>query len=1288
MNHHRPRIYYIRITVCLLFFALAATASADWPMWRHDGARTANTPEALPNDLTLHWALHLPAPRPAWPAEQGKIRFDASYEPIVAAGRLIVPSMVQDCVTAYATTDGRRLWRFYADGPVRFAPVAHGHHILFASDDGYLYCLAADTGKLEWKFRGGPADRWLLGNDRLISMWPARGAPVTHEDTVYFAAGVWPFMGVFVHAVDIASGKPIWTNSGTGSTYTMQQHNSPAFAGVAPQGYLAVNNDMVLVSGGMTVPAAFDRTTGRLLYYRPGDRQLGKDIGGYEVIIGPGWFVNRGALLQLSDGAPRIRTVINVLDTDSAIGIAGEHLAGFATQVKQATKATTDARGKQKQTVSFNINQQWRARLPEGVTQLHLQAGNDLLVSDDESRLLKLARPQSGDSDCRILWQGQIDGTVWRMLASDGKLFVVSQEGVIYCFGAAGQCPTNGPLAVHDAGSPTNPSAPTREALMPNAIVAQTLAQTPQRDGYAVIEGPNALATAMQLAEQSRFHILIMQPDQERRLQWKNKLAESQLLGTRIALIPGALADTQLPAYFADVVIVQRSSAPLADCAAALKNAYHILRPYTGTAILGGTPATRDAFAKAHEQLEIPGPAKPLKNRLLVTRPGPLPGAGSWTSQNGDAGNTLVAKEHLVKTPLGLLWFGGPSNRDVLPRHGHGPTPQVVGGRLFIEGRDMLRAVDVYTGRLLWQREFKDVGIFYDNTDHHPGAGAIGGNFVTTLDSVYLVWGRRCLRLDPATGETIAEFHLPPDATGENPYWGYLAVSGDHLIAGSTPMLLLTRGPGQKKVKGAAKRDLALYSSFGEGSHRLVVMDRLSGKVAWKRDAHFNFRHNAIAVGDGKLFCIDRMTEKRLAYFRRRGHEPVSQSSLLALDLETGEPIWQSTEDAFGTWLAYEPSSKLLLQAGSKNRDRAEDDLGEGMSVHDATTGQMLWRNDARYGGPPMLYPDKIVTQGKAIDLRTGQPVDRKHPLTGELLPWKFTRNYGCCTAIGCINLLTFRSAAAGYFDLANDGGTGNFGGFRTSCTANLIAADGILSAPDYTRTCTCSYQNQCSVALIHMPDVEMWTFNSIASSSQRVKQLGINFGAPGDRRAQDGTLWLDFPSVGGPSPDVPISVFAAPISGDPISGDPTSSDSTTFTRQHISAVGATAPRWVFASQLHGAHKIRIRLAGADDANASNADADEEDADERDNPAATYRVRLYLAPPDKATMATCRRVRLQDREFELWGTGDVTKSINGLVREFHGIRVNEHLQLEFVLSNNVTGRAAMPIVCGIEISQE
>ena len=38
---------------------------------------------------------------------------------------------------------------------------------------------------------------------------------------------------------------------------------------MAPQGYLLARGDKLLVTTGRCVPAAFDRHTGRLLYYKP-----------------------------------------------------------------------------------------------------------------------------------------------------------------------------------------------------------------------------------------------------------------------------------------------------------------------------------------------------------------------------------------------------------------------------------------------------------------------------------------------------------------------------------------------------------------------------------------------------------------------------------------------------------------------------------------------------------------------------------------------------------------------------------------------------------------------------------------------------------------------------------------------------------------------------------------------------------------------------------------------------------------------------------------------------------
>ena len=168
-----------RVGCCalLLLISNSVASAADWPMWRFDARRSAHTPEQLAGQLDLQWSIQQAAPHVAWP-EDPRLQFDASYQPIVLDNSIFVSSSRNDSVTAYNTISGALRWRFYADGPVRFAPVAWKEKIYFGADDGIFYCLDAANGSVIWKFRAAPAARMAIGNERLISVWPMRGGPV------------------------------------------------------------------------------------------------------------------------------------------------------------------------------------------------------------------------------------------------------------------------------------------------------------------------------------------------------------------------------------------------------------------------------------------------------------------------------------------------------------------------------------------------------------------------------------------------------------------------------------------------------------------------------------------------------------------------------------------------------------------------------------------------------------------------------------------------------------------------------------------------------------------------------------------------------------------------------------------------------------------------------------------------------------------------------------------------------------------------------------------------------
>ena len=197
----------------------------------------------------------------------------------------------------------------------------------------------------------------------------------------------------------------------------------------------------------------------------------------------------------------------------------------------------------------------------------------------------------------------------------------------------------------------------------------------------------------------------------------------------------------KLPPYLANLIVSEDMRAAGIDKdGACIKRIFNALRPYGGTACLKVPKSNRSSFVRQTANLNLDNSTvETLDGFVLLRRVGPLPGTADWTHQYGAADNSVLSRDKLVKAPLGLLWFGGPPNDEILPRHGHGPTPQVVGGRLFIEGRNLIRAVDVYTGRMMWERQFPDLGKFYAHTGHQPGANEIGSNYVSLPDAIYVV---------------------------------------------------------------------------------------------------------------------------------------------------------------------------------------------------------------------------------------------------------------------------------------------------------------------------------------------------------------------------------------------------------------------------------------------------------------------------------------------------------------------------------------------------------------------
>ena len=1278
IRHSRIRDYRIRaagaavsvLTAVAAWSALCLSAIAsDWPQWRCDAARSSFTPHPLQLPLHLQWSLHLPPQDTAWKDEE-VMKFDRSYQPVVLGQLLFIGSTINDSLSAYDLGSGQLKWRFYTEGPIRTAPAAWQDAVVVASDDGCLYCLAAQDGSLRWRLRGAPTDRRLIGNQRLISTWPARGGPVIQDGVVYAAFGVWPFMGTFVHAVDIATGKPLWTNDSTSFTWRALPHaGAMGFSGLSPQGHLAIADKLLIVPGSRYQAAVFDRHDGRFLFYA---EALGPEVstaGQYAIAGGELVELKTGRKVQMQ-GIKSFGQVVLAEDlwaTEAGL-IDPKQLTVAAETVKVRESSAKDApqvsrtvlRGRAPVQPGFK-GTPWAKAGPHWI----VVNGNAIQVFEQ------------GDTSGAPLWQQTVEGTVSSILVAQGRLIVVTVQGDILCY-APVEHPVEQPAAEQDHAeqSPAGPQAHDMPHLMENrravpggegatvfahgaaqpqasggkrhcsappaedwaARVDEILQLSGVREGYCLVFGLIDGGLVEQLVRRTRLHVIAVDADPQKVHCLRQRLDAEGLYGTRAAAIVADPLRLPLAPYLASLIVSEDVASAGFECGVDFaRRLFWPLRPYGGVACLAISPQQHAQLGHWVNEADLAGAElKRQGSWSLLCRPGALPGAADWCGQNADAGNTRFSRDRLVMAPLGVLWFGNAlSNSLVLPRHGEGPVQQVVAGRMFIEGPDELSAADVYTGRLLWTRRFPGLGKLYNSTRHQPGAHSIGSNFFAVADAVYVAYGQVCHELDPATGQTRKQLRLPMLPGDEEPsQWQFLLVYEDLLVAGAYPVV-----DQSQFLKGAV-----MYSPTS--SRRLVAFNRRSGQVLWTRDAADSFRHYGVCAGAGKIFCIDRASTEAVLQAARRGEKVKETPRILALEARTGKLLWQ-TERHVGQQLVYAAEHDILLsQAALRGADGS-------VIWEDRAAAKAIW--DGKWG--PLVSSQWIFSQGAAAyDLLTGR---QRTVLSaqGKQVPWRYQKAYGCAPKAAGEHLITFRSGDAGYYDLKHDGGTGNLGGFRSGCTPNLIIANGVLTAPDYTRTCTCAYQNRASLALVHMPEVEYWTFGAIAGPGA----VALNFGAPGDRRAADGTLWRATPA------HADLKMVSRVLAR-------TTPKTARYFYHHVSRVqGGEALPWVAASGVIGIGTVQVPLE------AVPADA-------------RLRIRLVFLDPE------CDAPGQRIFDVQIGGQKVIQRldivSVSGgpwrsLVREVRGLPVPPRpddrpamLELKFI---PIVGQ---PLLCGAEITAD
>jgi len=862
----------------------------------------------------------------------------------------------------------------------------------------------------------------------------------------------------------------------------------------------------------------------------------------------------------------------------------------------------------------------------------------------------------------------KVDGTVRGLVVANGHFVVSTTTGEITCF-------TGGPQEeIELAAKPKYPNPyADAEATAVCAKAAEEIVKTTKIGrGFALVVGSEDGRLAYELAQRTELKIYGIEPSAKKVAKSRELLAQAGIYGSRVTILQAEFDEIPFSNFFANLIVsdtyVRTGKLPSVSAKTILRH----LKPLGGVAWLGRTTTdyeTRSTAATYLAKWDILDQSKITigPTAASLTR-GFLPGAADWSHQYGNVGNTAIIDDTRVKGDLGVLWFGDPGPGEMTNRHEGAVGPLSVNGRLIVQGEHTILAYDAYNGQFLWKHENPEAlrtGVFQNQNP---------GNLAASTDKLFHFVKDECLELDAATGKVLATHRLPKKYDDGTREWGYVAFSNGRLIGTATV---------RKEAEARLRRRGRKTEDLTDG---IFAIDVKTGKHLWMHEGA-SITHHTIALSDEGVFFIDstisseerdrilREDKTELASLKGKAKE-IAEDRMKKLDARTavglnaadGKKLWEKGVDVTdcseigigGGKLTMMIQDGILILCGANANGHYWTQFIKGdfkrrrLVAVSATDGYTLWKKDADYRHRPIIVGKRVIAEPWAFDLTSGEQLMKTHPLTGQDVPWSMIRpGHHCGMVTGAKNMLLFRSGYTGFYDLETDEGTRHFAGHRLGCWINAIPANGLVMIPEASAGCVCQFSIASTIVLEPRKARRPWTLTSATGAQTPVKHMALNLGAPGDRRDDDGTIWLAYPR---PNPKKVTSLdLAFDLKPKFTAGGFISVSAAT------QPVAGTETNWLYTSWASGLSELTLPLRGKTDG------------------ASTYDLKLHFAQVREGTAKFDVEINGQVVLSDLTLTHKANSNPAAVVKAISGVNVEKDLTIRLIskADGEAKGRAVL-----------
>ena len=399
----------------------------------------------------------------------------------------------------------------------------HDDRVYFGSDDGCVYCLEATSGKVVWQHRVGPKDERILARGKMISRWPVRTGVLIDNGVAYFGAGIFPHETVYLCAANAATGKLLWKND----------HISQQNAGrndLSPQGYLLANKEKLFVPSGRTLPAAFDRESGKFVYKKSyGWRSTaGGAIGGSKAMLADGQLFSSGAhhfiALSQKTGSAGFAFMLGRQMTfrgDLAYIATGKHV--LAVNRDEHAKASVERQKLFVQRRQFRSDREKLAEVDQRMAEL---AKGGMLWSQpftgDSALILTKDLVIAGGSgtvaaynvdDGQLAWSHKVSGDARGLAAANGSLLVSTTAGKIYAFSDRKPAPKEDDVKSYPIALSKSPFPKDNLTELYEQAAEQIIRLSGEKKGFCLVLGSEHGRLAYELAKRTEMTIYGVESD-------------------------------------------------------------------------------------------------------------------------------------------------------------------------------------------------------------------------------------------------------------------------------------------------------------------------------------------------------------------------------------------------------------------------------------------------------------------------------------------------------------------------------------------------------------------------------------------------------------------------------------------------------------------------------------------------------------------------------------------------------------------------------------------------------